>query len=53
MPLEERRYKEIDEGFGESGGQSAKICNDIMIKTGKIYITFICRKMTSYVCHQF
>ncbi|XP_071500490.1 vigilin-like [Diadema antillarum] len=30
VPLEERRYKEMNQGFGESGSQSSKICADIM-----------------------
>ncbi|XP_063965109.1 vigilin-like [Lytechinus pictus] len=30
VPLEERRYKEMNQGFGESGSQSSKICTDIM-----------------------
>lgn len=34
VPLEERRFKEVDDhGFGEEGDQ-AKICKDIMQKTG-------------------
>ena len=35
MPVEERRFKEMTEQqFGEKGGQQAKICTDIMNKTG-------------------
>jgi len=33
VPLEERRYKQINQHFGDSGEQ-AKICSDIMARTG-------------------
>ena len=36
VPVEERRFKEMTEQqFGEKGGQQAKICQDIMNKTGE------------------
>ena len=35
VPVEERRYHEISEQqFGEQGREQAKICADIMAKTG-------------------
>lgn len=35
VPMEERRFKELaEQQFGEKGGQPAKICSDIMAKTG-------------------
>ena len=38
MPVEERRYREMSEQqFGDRGREQAKICADIMAKTGLIY----------------
>ncbi|KAJ8022002.1 Vigilin [Holothuria leucospilota] len=34
VPLEERRYKEIDQGFGESNSMANQICYQIRMKTG-------------------
>ncbi len=34
VPLEERRYKEMNQGFGESDSQSSRICAEIMKSTG-------------------
>ncbi|XP_033116726.1 vigilin-like [Anneissia japonica] len=34
VPLEERKYKEMNQGFGETGSQSSNICQMIMNKTG-------------------
>ncbi|XP_071839733.1 vigilin-like [Apostichopus japonicus] len=34
VPLEERRYKEIDQGFGESNSMANQICYQIRMRTG-------------------
>jgi hypothetical protein len=37
VPVEERRFREISEQqFGERGREQAKICADIMSKTGSV-----------------
>nr|XP_054769281.1 vigilin-like [Lytechinus pictus] len=40
VPLEERRYKEMNQGFGESGSQSSKICTDIMKNSSEFLIVY-------------
>ena len=41
VPLEERKYKEMSEQhFGEKGEQ-AKICQEIMVKTGMFFFFFL------------
>ena len=48
VPVEERRFKEMSEmQFGEKGKVQARICNDIMNKTGLsivfVYLTLFVR----------
>jgi hypothetical protein len=50
VPVEERRYKEMTEQqFGDPGCEQAKICADIVAKTGQLlsavislYLLFVC-----------
>jgi hypothetical protein len=52
VPVEERRFREISEQqFGERGREQAKICADIMAKTGFVYGFWTDRRFCFYFAH--